>query len=237
MTDTRSSNVNTLQSIPDNESELDSELGGPTRHSLPAPDEIKADRQSKSSSVIDNRPLYAILVLLIVTAIAVGLSVGLTGNKRSASANNNSLGSNTNYVDGNTIIPPGSKDRYERIKNYLIQNGISTEKDFDFVYSPQSLALNWIVNDDKILYSKNVPKGDITTPEGYDFITRYILSVFYYSTSGPTSWNFQLFFNSPKQHICDWFFVFNQPYGQLGVLCDKDSENKIVGLSFSKLSV
>ena len=216
--------------------------------SLPSPDEIKADRNTTS---IDNRPLYAIVVLLFLAAIGVGLGVGLTAAKKNNANNEISTAfGGVGGIDGTggstTVSAGGSdnsdanndtknqKDRRERILNYIVANGVSDIGDFDYVYSPQNQALNFMVHDQiKSKYIPNIEIGEsIDTDIGYKFLTRYILSVFFYSTGGPTSWNFNLFFNS-DQEICDWFFVFNEPYGQLGVLCNRDSMD-IVGLSFSK---
>ena len=221
--------------------------------SLPSPEEIKADRSNTTS--IDNRPLYAIVVLLFLAALGVGLGVGLTAAKNNNANNEISTAfGGVGGIDGTggstTVSAGGSggdkdataastdtkneKDRRERILNYIVANGVSNIADFDYVYSPQNQALNFMVHDQiKSKYIPNIEIGEsIDTSVGYKFITRYILSVFFYSTGGPTSWNFNLFFNS-DQEICDWFFVFNEPYGQLGVLCNRDSLD-IVGLSFSK---
>jgi len=97
--------------------------------------------------------------------------------------------------------------RTEQVKKYLITNGISTEADLNSAGSPQQKALNFI----SVLDGAKVPVpgGDKNTPDGYDFMTRYVLSVVYYGTYGDR-WVYSLNFLQPFS-ICYWYSVLQYP--------------------------
>lgn len=105
---------------------------------------------------------------------------------------------------------PDSTDpavRTDLIKDYLISNGISTEADLNTDGSPQQKALNFISVADGAKVP--VPGGDKNTPDGYDFMTRYVLSVLYYQTLGDR-WVYSLNFLQPFS-VCYWYSVLQYP--------------------------
>lgn len=55
---------------------------------------------------------------------------------------------------------------------------ISNPRDFGDTNSPQSLALRWLIDDDSLY----------TCPDDSNLVQRYVMAVFYYSTSGD-EWN------------------------------------------------
>jgi hypothetical protein len=189
-------------------------------HSLPAPDEIKADRPS--SAGVDMRPIMVLLCLVLVCAISVGLGVGLTADNR---REKNSSGS---VINGNNPSA-NSKDRRQGMLDFIVEEGVSVAADFNFSGTPQSRALDFLAFIDVQQYQ--VPSGGMSTDQGYKFMQRYVMSVMYYSLGGP-QWNYDLLFLS-EYDTCDWFFVFQPPVGQVGVLCNQ-STMKVIGVSFSK---
>jgi hypothetical protein len=86
-----------------------------------------------------------------------------------------------------------------QVINYLVKEGISHRADLEKAGSPQSYAADWIANEDDMNLA--VPDSD-STALGYDFVTRYVLSVIWFGMGG-SSWMFQYGFNS-KNHHCFW---------------------------------
>ena len=143
-------------------------------------------------------------------------------------------------ADATTVDPPNNTDnsgaldtdRMDDVMMYLIEQGVSTENDLITSGSPQQRALEFIAIDDDI--SLDVPTGDIGSPEGYEFITRYILTVLYYSTAG-ARWTFELNFLQPKS-VCQWYNNLNYVDNSTefrGVFCDEETD-EILALYLSK---
>ena len=186
-------------------------------HSLPSPDEIRSShefRPEKSYSV-----WLVMFGLFALAALIIGLAVGIP------------LSNDRHKQDQNTISPPtiDSKDRRDQVVNYLVSQGISSKIDFDLPANPQARAADFMAFLDDL--QLNLPEGDKQTRDGYAFITRYVMAVWFYATGGP-NWNFNLLFLS-EHHTCDWFFIFGPPIGRVGVLCNPNTL-EILGLSFSK---
>ena len=122
--------------------------------------------------------------------------------------------------------------RTSQIKSYLIQQGISSEADLTTEGSPQQLALEFLAVRDG--YVMDVPVGSKDTPEGYDFMTRYVLSTLYFSTLG-SRWTFDLNFMKPTG-VCAWYSVLqyvDMSTEYRGVACDA-AENQVASLFLSK---
>jgi hypothetical protein len=191
------------------------------QHSLPSPEEIKASTPINESSFC-NPILYFTVIFLLLSAAVIGLSVGLTADNRK---DNNSAGAGSGYSQN-------SEKKKEHMKVYIIDNLVSTEQDLNDSTSPQSRALNFLASGDK--KGLNAPNGGLDSQEGYAFITRYAMTTLYYATQG-ASWNYDLLFLS-EHDTCEWYEVFTPPIGQVGVLCNENT-NEIVGISFSKLFI
>ena len=133
-----------------------------------------------------------------------------------------------------TLIPTTSSptvNRKQQIIDYMIQQNVSLSTELELVDSPQSLAVEFLANLDAMQFSIPTTTSDKGTSYGYKFITRYVMALFYYAMNG-TTWYYDLNFLT-QQDICDWFFVFAEPVGQVGIICNPTTE-QIVGLSFSK---
>jgi hypothetical protein len=189
------------------------------QHSLPSPEEIKASTPINQSGFC-NPICYFMVIFLLLSAAVIGLSVGLTSDNRK---DNSSAGAGSGYSQN-------SEEKKAHMKQYIIDNLVSTEQDLGDSTSPQSRALAFLASEEK----KSAPNGGLDSKEGYAFITRYAMTTLYYATQG-ASWNYGLLFLS-EHDTCEWYEVFTPPIGQVGVLCNENT-NEIVGISFSKLFI
>ena len=83
--------------------------------------------------------------------------------------------------------------RNEEIADWIVSQNISSEADLGMPASPQQLALNWISDEDGLELPVPPVGADKTTDQGYAFLSRYVLAVFYYALDGP-SWTYSLNF-------------------------------------------
>jgi hypothetical protein len=220
--DTISDTYSTRSNVGTNAETVDEEDGqndAQNHHSLPAPEEVKMHALPRSK---DTHPLLILLVALVFGGLIIGLGFGLTADNRKDKG------------DSSTAIDTGQnaqkKDRPDNIKNWLLDKGISEAATFDDAASPQAKALTFMATSDKM--QLDIPDGDLTTEDGYAFLTRYVMTLFFYATDGPL-WNFNLLFLS-ENPVCDWYFLFTPPVGQQGVLCSPFQQ--IWGFSFRKFA-
>lgn len=193
----------------------------PNQHSLPDPEELKVSQGRSAFHGCGKMMAWMFLILALLIALTVGLVVGLQNQEeRQQDALMNS---------GNSFTPVMRPEVEASMKDYIIVHGVSSESDFTSSTSPQSKALDFLAHNDPL--QMNAPLSGLESEDGYKFITRYVMSLFYAALGGET-WNYDLLFNS-KHETCQWYDVFRPPIGQVGVLCNIDSK-QIVGLSFSK---
>ena len=127
-----------------------------------------------------------------------------------------------------------SEERIVQIQKYLIAEGIATEEDLLNLRSPQQMALEWLAVSDRS--GLQVPDGDKSTTEGYEFMTRYVLAVLYYYTMGD-EWEYSLNFLSPFT-ACSWFSVLEFSDGEQefrGVDCSDDGKIQALYLGTSSV--
>ena len=204
-------------------------------HSLPTPEEIKVDRPSTTSPFGKNFWLQLLVMIVLLLALTIGLAVGLTKRKariagtsslheNPKSGSGSGTGGSSGGGGGSSNLPPNTgtssqKDRRSQIKDYVIAKGVSQAIDFEKGDSAQSLALDFLSYIDQM--NLPVPQsntGSHITDQGYRLITRYVISVVYYSTSGPTNWEWDLNFMNPTEDVCNWY-TQSQLYGFEGVNC------------------
>lgn len=197
---------------------------GPVRsnqHSLPDPEELKVSQLSQGSVTqgCGKMLCWMSIIFVLVIALTVGLAVGLTNQEEGKP-----------FFSGYNPFTPITREKVgEAMKQYIVDNGVSPSGAFYNPSSPQSIALDFLANKDPM--QLNAPLTGLDTDEGYSFISRYVMALFYAAMGGDT-WNYDLLFLS-KHDTCDWYDVFQPPVGQVGVLCNQNTK-KIVGLSFSK---
>lgn len=187
-------------------------------HSLPNPEELKIDSPSRAFSTVT---IGYILVILLLAGAVVGLSIGLTADNRGDVADGGSIGS---------AVYSG-KDRRELLTSFLTLNNVNKAFELNDPTSPQSRALKWVADEDTQQLAPVT--GGLDNPENYELLTRYVMALFYYAMKG-SQWHFTLLFLT-NHKTCEWFELFPEPVGTVGVICDKDTD-KITGLSFSKES-
>lgn len=207
--------------------------------------------------------MLALCLAVVIIAVIIGVAVAITQQQNSKVVSSASQNTNTNPVPSPTtpVVSPtsatlptspsgvapsptapsnpapapttGTQDRTTEIKNYLFSQGISTSGSLNQNGSPQQRALNWLANVDGAALA--VPGGDKTTPEGYNFVTRYVLAVLYYQTLGDR-WVYSLNFLQPFD-LCYWYSVLQYPDGTQefrGVACAENGQ--IAALFLSKHS-
>lgn len=189
-----------------------------TQHSLPNPEELKVELGvggAPTSVCVRNLHVPFIAIFGILFLVILGVSIGLTQEARD---------------ERKAPTFHGGDERLHHIQTFLATNGISDAAALDDFFSPQYKAADWMAHDDKL--EMGIPKFEpFDSDESYDFVTRYVMALLYYTTQGK-SWKYELGFLSEKK-TCDWYQMFSPPIGQLGVFCNRNS-NKIVGFSFSK---
>lgn len=153
-----------------------------------------------------------IMVVVALIGFILGLSLGLTENKRS------------------TTTVHGGNQRFDYLVNYLVVHDVSSAEDLldSAGRSPQYQAVDWLAHDDELQIGIPTDGNDLTSKPGYDLLVRYTMAVFYYATTGK-SWSYDLSFLSSKP-TCQWYQTFAPPIGQVGVLCN-DATQEMLGLS------
>ena len=135
---------------------------------------------------------YGIRIMAVLAILGVAIGVGVAvSRKRSGSPDD---------------IPPADPtkisakyaERREEIVRFLSENDITSMEDFEEEGSPQSKAANWMAAFDRM----EVPVPEEYTPYS-EFIQRYALAVFFYSTNG-SEWDEGLKFLS-SEHECGWY--------------------------------
>jgi hypothetical protein len=192
-------------------------------HSLPTADEVRNTVNTRRTK--DCHPFWIVLMVLLFATSIIGLSVGLTSENRKGSDSNNS----PMVDDAPAASPESQANRLTSIREYLVDLQISTAVELETTGSHQNRALNFMSALDRM--QMQVPPGGMNTQAGFKFVERYVMTVFFYATDGPR-WNYNLLFLS-EHDTCDWFFVFGRPVGQVGCLCNQQT-NKLIGISFSK---
>lgn len=97
---------------------------------------------------------------------------------------------------------------------YLLDNGVSSQQDLQSDGSPQNLAASWLAEEDPA--NVVIPTFNVTTVDGYLYMTRYIMALNYFAMDGE-NWLDSMNFLSGDD-VCYW----NSRYPNnvnLGCLC------------------
>ena len=132
------------------------------------------------------------------------------------------------YPNTTTVVP--TEERSRAILEWLVKQGISTRDDLEQADSPQARACQFMATQDMQLPLDT--SGD--DAEYNNYLSRYVLTVFFYSTNGE-HWKYGMKFTS-EEHHCKWMKIiqyedFSTEYR--GVLCDQSSQT-VVALFMSK---
>jgi hypothetical protein len=128
-------------------------------------------------------------------------------------------------------VPAQRESSIDQVIAYMADSGVSDLTALTTNGTAQNRAAAWMAEQDEA--DMAVPELAITTQEGYKYMVRYVMAVFYYSTGG-ADWSFQHYFMTMPT-VCEWNNgemngAVSYP---MGVLCDKESD-ALFGLAFGK---
>jgi hypothetical protein len=163
---------------------------------------------------------------------------GYVGDTSSTNSGTSEGTSEENLVDttqGGTVATNANVRRasVEEVAAYMINFGVSDATAVATFGTPQSRACTWLAEQDGANLA--VPAVGIGSLNGYNYMTRYVMAVLFYSTDG-INWENPLEFMTEKS-VCDWnaqFTTDGQNYFTKGVLCEPQA-NLIAALLFGKL--
>jgi len=155
--------------------------------------------------------------LLALVCIAAIVAVSVVAPNKSTPSTVSSSATDGNVQTGSPYdSPPAS--RQEAFQRLL--TGVSLEDSFKTDDSPQSKALDWIVQYDSA-------QLDPSSASQREVQERYILAVFYYAVGG-ANW-FDSFYFLSQNHVCNWK---NADFG-MGIQCDEYTKT-VNGFKFGK---
>lgn len=169
---------------------------------------------------------------LVIVGVSIGVSLGVTMGMKIGSSNGNNDGAikmaapddspgdfTVGEMPDDEPDPPAiRKSTINQVASYLTQQDVSSLQVLETDGTPQNRAMIWMAEQDGADWA--VPSAAITSMKGYQFATRYILAVFYYSTGG-LNWEDQCTFLTATE-VCDWHDVDVKGVRQ-GVSCDNES--------------
>jgi type II secretory pathway pseudopilin PulG len=214
--DSRGQNVN---NNPQQQQPLDSSLD--VEHSLPTVAEItgRSTTEPVGRSRRRRRRLLGVLVVLgiVMLAVTVGSAVGVSISKQQE-ADMQQAAQQAGKGAYQAIID--SRQRYDDLVRFLIDNGLSSLLELQDETSPQHLAVTFLALMDPLRL--DIPKSALST-EGYQLITRHVLCVLYFATKGDV-WSDQRHFLS-ELPTCNWWELNLDPdtqqhYPYTGVVCN-----------------
>jgi hypothetical protein len=204
------------------------------QHSLPNVEEIRTEAaisSGGSSSLKSRRNLSLIAICVLAVTAIIGISIAIGSSGGGSSSSSSALGNS-----GNSANPANSKkSRHQKVQNFLAF--FSERQDLEKSGTPQFFASKWIADED--LRALEIP-ASTEYNESFQFVQRYILAVFYFSTGGQ-DWKFDTAFVGPRSE-CDWSFSLKadavipssgSDQWDMGVTCNADGE--VSKLFFRKL--
>jgi hypothetical protein len=194
----------------------------------------------------DTKGLFAALVIFLIFLVAAAISSSVTMGVIVASRVDDSgdfRNSTTAAPDGTAEMtsdplemvsddppemPAVRKSNVDQVIAYMVNASVSDLTDLLTIGSPQNRAAIWMAEQDAA--DTAVPTGNTTALEGYNYMVRYVMAVFYYSTGGD-NWNDQ-YFSMTFAPVCDWNNVIDGPnaYRQ-GIICGEETD-LVFGLDF-----
>jgi len=117
---------------------------------------------------------------------------------------------------------PQHSERLKQTISFLEDYSYSNTEALKDPTSAQFQAAAWISDYDLIQYT--IPTVVSDNSDITDFIERYVMAVFFYTTGGPKDWKERHKFMS-EEHVCAWFTSKNLNDGEIvaiGVSCDND---------------
>jgi hypothetical protein len=164
-------------------------------HSLPPLEQVLADNamaKGKSGGASAwNKKIIALLSLSFVALAAViGISIAIAGRNSSSEASSASGDFNWSNKEGR---------RHRAMAEFLSQFAYTSMDRMSSPGTPQYKAIRWLAEEDEA--ELEIPASK-EYEDAMDFVQRFVLATFYYSTDGE-SWNDQLRFLSDYD-VCSW---------------------------------
>ena len=174
--------------------------------SLPARDEVLVNTNPGSSGKGGRKNLY-LAILLGITVIAVVIGAGVAAKKAKGTT-----GINRSQPRKSTI---------EETTAYLVANGVSEKSNLATNTTAQYKAAKWLSEQDGM--NLKVPDVSLDDPEGYSYLSRYVLALNYFALDGE-NWNFQFSWLEPVS-ICQWAGILQvgMKFFQAGTVCDLEN--------------
>jgi hypothetical protein len=187
--------------------------------------------------------LVVVLIAVVPSFVTMGVAMDVTWSSRGDSSDSGELV--TAVPDGSADMtsdplkevsddppemPAVRKSDIEQVIAYMVNTSVSDLTDLLTIGSAQNRAAIWLAEQDAADIA--VPTGNTTALESYNYMVRYVMAVFYYSTGGD-NWHVQ-YFSMTFAPVCDWNNVIDgpNPYRQ-GIICDQETE-LVFGLDFGK---
>lgn len=175
----------------------------------------------------------AVIVLVVVMLVTIiGLSVGLTRNNSNSNNVNDQIGGGGGGGGGNSAPVPSPTESpisISSVENWIASQGYSSKSSLESSGSPQSRAASFMADEGMEVPTEN------SSPESYQWMERYVVTVFYFAMNGP-NWKNQYNFLQKGRPTCGWFFFVNVAglgIVPIGASCDEIVQ-KVDALQFSK---
>mmetsp|Transcript_31416 Transcript_31416/g.46325 ORF Transcript_31416/g.46325 Transcript_31416/m.46325 type:complete len:639 (+) Transcript_31416:352-2268(+) len=158
-----------------------------------------------------------VILLVIITVLAAMLA---RCSSRNESNNNTATEKTTNNVPTLNL-----QDKIKQVKEHIVSQGYSSSDDVQKESTPQDLAAQFMGLDDIAVPHKTSSKG-----ETFEWMERYVMTVFYYAMNGD-SWVVSNSFVNRNIRTCRWV----SPIFQEGVGCDKNGRINSISLERNNL--
>jgi hypothetical protein len=202
-------------------------------------DDKPENADNKPPSCRERRWAKCMFFLTIVAFICVVASMGVVKVMGGASSDRLVTVANDEVTDdplGKVSDDPPEdptvrKSNVDQVIAYMVNTSVSDLTALATIGSPQNRAATWMAEQDAA--NTAVPAGNATALEGYNYVVRYVMAVFYYSTGGD-DWNVQYFFMTIAP-VCDWNNArIDGPNAyRRGIICDKETD-LVFGLDYGK---
>jgi Leucine-rich repeat (LRR) protein len=189
----------------------DPEKGQPDTSQLPNVEELRSDAAHAGGSSKRKRNFIILGVVLVLIAVIIGVSVGVTQSKQSGGTPSNaSLGPADDWADIEAA-------RIRAATNFVVINKLSDKTAVETTGTPQNKAVDFMAIGDEAQF--DIPL-ETTDPDAFKFIQRYALAVFYYSLGGD-DWAVGLN-QMTKADTCQWYDTLETASGfyNFGVTCN-----------------
>jgi Leucine-rich repeat (LRR) protein len=191
-----------------------------------------------------HRTYFWAIILCFIALVIVGGIVGFVMSRNSSTNEGNSNSSESldsvslspSALDTGSLSPSAVPTMVNRRWDYLlgvigdltlpadaVEDGQTPAEYFADTTTPQYLALQWMAEQDM--------EFDIFSKDRLIVLERYVATLMYFSTNGPTRWVDSLNFVTSSLSVCDWQ---NATSGR-GISCNQDSFIDVLDIDSNNL--